>query len=203
MREGSSSRMRTSALPCRLLVSSRRPLPCIPRADCSVHTMVAMTRILLARHGESDWNVENRWQGHADRPLTETGRLQAELLAERLAGTMIDAVYASDLRRAADTARIVAARLGLRVHTDADLREVDVGSWQGLTREHVAARFPEDYARWVEGGTGWTDGETYEAMAARVMAAIRRIASSYGNSQVLLVSHGGAIRAIHAAALGG
>jgi len=161
-----------------------------------------VTRILLARHGESDWNAQGRWQGHADRPLTETGRIQAECLADRLAETPIDVIYSSDLRRAADTARIVGERLGTPVRLDAELREVDVGSWQGLSREDVENRSPEAFRRWRDGGTGWEHGETYEAMAERVMAALRRIACAHPDGHLLLVSHGGAIRAIHAAALG-
>jgi broad specificity phosphatase PhoE len=90
-----------------------------------------MTTVYLARHGESDWNVERRWQGHADRPLTERGREQAELLAGRLADVKLDAVYASDLRRAWETAQAVAATRGLEVVRLPELREVDVGSWSG------------------------------------------------------------------------
>jgi broad specificity phosphatase PhoE len=161
-----------------------------------------MTTLLLARHGQSDWNDEHRWQGHADRPLTEKGRAQAVALAERLAHIDLAAVYSSDLRRARETAGAVAARQGLRVETTPDLREVDVGSWSGLTREEAQERFPEAYQRWLNGGTGWDDGENYAAMSRRVLAAVRRIAAAREGEQVLVVSHGGPLRAIHAAALG-
>lgn len=161
-----------------------------------------MTTILLARHGESDWNRAKRWQGFADRPLTELGREQAVALAERLADTELDAVYSSDLQRARETAEIVARSKGLRVETTPDLREVDVGSWSGLTRAEAGARFPEAYARWLQGGEGWDDGETYAEMARRVVGAILRIAAKHLNGRVLVVAHGGSIRAVHAAALG-
>jgi probable phosphoglycerate mutase len=161
-----------------------------------------VTTILLARHGESDWNRAKRWQGFADRPLTELGREQAVALAERLGDTELDAVYSSDLQRARDTAEIVARSKGLRVETTPDLREVDVGSWSGLTRAEAEARFPDAYARWLQGGEGWDDGETYEEMSRRVVAAIARVATQHPNGRVLVVAHGGSIRAVHAAALG-
>jgi broad specificity phosphatase PhoE len=160
-----------------------------------------VTTILLARHGESDWNRARRWQGFADRPLTELGREQAVALAQRLADTELDAVYSSDLQRARETAEIVARSKGLRVETTPDLREVDVGSWSGLTRAEAEARFPEAYARWLDGGEGWDDGETYAEMSRRVVGAIVRIAAQHPNSRVLVVAHGGSIRAAHAAAL--
>ena len=161
-----------------------------------------MTTLLLARHGETDWNRARRWQGHADRPLTERGRAQAAALAERLIEISLDAVYSSDLRRAADTAAAVAEAQGLEVVELRDLREVSVGSWQGLTRDDAEARFPDGFRRWAAGGTGWDDGETYAQMSSRVLAAVAQIAADHEGGRVLVVSHGGPIRAIHAAALG-
>jgi len=160
------------------------------------------TTILLARHGESDWNRTKRWQGWADRPLTDRGRDQARELAARLADTELDAVYASDLQRARETAEIAAGTKNLTVHTRPDLREVDVGSWSGLTRPEAEERFPDQYARWLEGGEGWEDGETYEQLGERVVKALNDIAVKHDSGRVLLVAHGGTIRAIHAAALG-
>jgi probable phosphoglycerate mutase len=161
-----------------------------------------VTTLLLARHGESDWNRERRWQGHADRPLTDVGRAQARRLAARLANIALDAIYASDLRRARQTAEVVARAQRLEVHVDPRLREVDVGSWSGLTREDAERRFPDDVRRWRNGETGWRDGETYEQMSRRVVAAVDRLATAHAGGRVLIVSHGGPIRAIHAAALG-
>jgi broad specificity phosphatase PhoE len=160
-----------------------------------------VTTILIARHGESDWNRERRWQGQADRPLTARGREQAEALAERLAHVELDAVYSSDLRRTLDTARAVAERQGLDVQETSELREVDVGSWSGLTREEAEERFPDGFGLWQAGFPGWDDGETYEAMTDRVLAAVERIAHEHAGGRVLVVSHGGPIRALHAAAL--
>jgi broad specificity phosphatase PhoE len=163
---------------------------------------VAVTTILLARHGESDWNVEQRWQGHADRPLTELGRQQARALADRLAAYPLDAVYSSDLRRALDTARAVAERRRLDVIARQDLREVDVGSWSGRSRQELASAFPDQIARWERGAKGWEGGESYEEMAARIVRAVGEIAAAHRGGHVLVVSHGGSVRAVHAHALG-
>ena len=159
------------------------------------------TRLVLARHGETDWNRVGRWQGHADPPLNETGRRQAAGLADRLAGDGIAAVYSSDLARARETARTVAHRLGLGVVEDPALREIDVGSWSGLTRAQVAERFPEGYARWLEGEIGH-DGETREQLAERAVRAARTIAGRHAGETVLVVTHGGVIRALRRHAAG-
>ena len=161
-----------------------------------------MTTMLLARHGETDWNRARRWQGHADRPLTERGRAQATELAERIADIALDMVYSSDLRRARDTAQVVAESQGLELVHLPELREVNVGSWESLTRDEAEARFPEGFRRWLAGGTGWDNGETYPQMSKRVLAAVDRIAADHEGGRVLIVSHGGPIRAIHGAALG-
>ena len=160
-----------------------------------------MTRILLARHGETEWNRLGRWQGHADPPLNEQGRRQAAELAERLAGDGIAAIYSSDLARASQTARVVADRLGLDVAEDAGLREIDVGSWSGLTRAEVEQRFPEGYARWLGGEIGH-DGETREQLTRRVVGTVERIAAAHPEGTVLVVTHGGAIRALRRHAAG-
>jgi broad specificity phosphatase PhoE len=154
-----------------------------------------VTRILLARHGETDWNRIGRWQGHADLPLNDAGRGQAVELAERLAGDGIAAIYTSDLMRASQTARVVADRLGLAVIEDAGLREIDVGSWSGFTRAEVERRFPEGYARWLDGEIGH-DGETREELTERVVGAVERIAAAHPDDTILVVTHGGAIRAL-------
>ena len=113
-----------------------------------------MTELLLVRHGETDWNRDRRFQGHADPPLNETGREQANALAEELAGEEIELVYTSDLQRARETAQIVGARLGAGVVPLPALREIDVGEWQGLTWPEIEQRFPEGARLWHEQGHG-------------------------------------------------
>lgn len=165
-----------------------------------------MTTILLARHGETDWNRERRWQGRADRPLNDTGRTQARQLAEVLASReidadrAIDAVYASDLLRARETAEIVAARLRLPVGLDPELREVDVGDWAGRLASEIERDDPEGYRRWQEGRQGWRGGESYDELGERMVAAVLRIAARHPAETILLVTHGGSIRACRAAA---
>jgi broad specificity phosphatase PhoE len=154
-----------------------------------------VTTILLARHGETDWNRDGRFQGHADPPLNAAGRRQAVELSVALAPEQLAAVYSSPLRRAVETAEVIATAHGLEpVPVDA-LREVDVGSWQGLTRAEVEKRFPEQHARWLEYGQGWEDGETYEQMGERVVAALLDLAAAHDGDRILAVTHGGPIRA--------
>jgi probable phosphoglycerate mutase len=161
-----------------------------------------VTTILLARHGETDWNSERRWQGHADRPLNEVGRKQARELAETLTDRAINVVYSSDLLRAHETALIVGDRLGLPVCVDAGLREVDVGDWSGRVHSEIEGLDPDGYRRWREGGKGWAGGESYEEMGERVVAAVLRLAARHPGETVLIVTHGGSIRACRATAAG-
>jgi broad specificity phosphatase PhoE len=161
-----------------------------------------VTTILLARHGETDWNRDNRFQGHADPPLNETGRTQAAELAATLAQQELAAVYSSPLRRALETARVVAAPHGLDPIRVEALREVDVGSWQGLTRTEIEQRFPDQFARWLDYEQGWPDGESYDEMGRRVVAALLELAAAHEGERVLAVSHGGPIRAAFAFADG-
>jgi len=147
-----------------------------------------VTTILLARHGETEWNRRELFQGHADPPLNDRGRRQALELAESLDGEPLDAVYASDLRRASETAEVVGRELGLGVELDAGLREIDVGSWQGLTREEIGDR-------------PW-DGETYDHHRERVLGALHRIEVRHPGGRVLVVSHGGSLRRVQEELLG-
>ncbi len=149
-----------------------------------------MLELLLARHGETAWNVEGRVQGHTDLPLNDNGIAQADALATQLAAEPLVAVHSSDLLRARATATAVASRHGLDVVLDPDLREKNFGSWEGMTDTEIRERHP-DAVR----GT-WGDGESSEAVARRAVAAIERIRSQYTDGTVLVVSHGGALRAI-------
>ncbi|HEV7639547.1 MAG TPA: histidine phosphatase family protein [Gaiellaceae bacterium] len=161
-----------------------------------------MTVILLARHGETDWNSERRWQGHEDQPLNDVGREQARALADTLANRGVDVVFSSDLSRAHETALIVADRLGLPVEVDPGLREVDVGSWSGRAHNEIEGIDPEGFRRWQEGLKGWSGGESYEEMGERVVAAVLRLGARHPGQTLLLVTHGGSIRACRATAAG-
>jgi broad specificity phosphatase PhoE len=149
-----------------------------------------VTRILLVRHGETDWNLNRRLQGHADRPLNETGRMQARGLAAELAEEPLQAVYSSDLSRASETARIVADARGLDVTMLPELRERYFGTWEGLTDEEIHERFPEA----ADGVLG--DGESRDELDRRILAALNRIAGEHPDGTVLVISHGGPLRAV-------
>ncbi len=156
----------------------------------------------MVRHGETDWNRDNRFQGHADPPLNDVGRRQARELAARIGMENVTVAYSSPLRRAHETATILASTLELQVHVDEGLREVDVGSWSGLTRSEVQARFPVGYQRWLEYGHGWDDGETYDELGQRVVSCLRRLGTLHPRESVLAVTHGGPIRSALAASAG-
>ena len=158
-----------------------------------------MPTLLLARHGETDWNRDRRWQGHSDRPLNERGRRQARDLAARIEHEELEAIYSSDSRRARETAEIVGARLGLPVKTDARLREVSFGEWEGLTSDQIARRHADAFVRWEAGERPLRPGiEPDEAMAERVLEALREIAEEHPDGRVLVVTSGGPIRAAEA-----
>jgi broad specificity phosphatase PhoE len=154
-----------------------------------------MARLLLVRHGESTWNATGRWQGWADPPLSDLGRAQAEAAAP--AAAPVDAVVSSDLQRALETASIIAAVLELEaeVHVEPDLRERDVGDFTGLTRAEIEERWPGVLAR---GNASIARdprfGESVEALAERVDAALRRLATAYAGQRVVVVTHGGVVR---------
>jgi probable phosphoglycerate mutase len=143
-----------------------------------------MTTLLLVRHGETDWNAEGKLQGHTDRPLNEYGRRQAQALAGRLAAESIDAVYASDLSRARETAEIVGEKLGLTVAVDPDLREKNWGNWEGLTSDE---RLHIEY-----------EGETSEHHRERTLRAVQRIVDRHPGERIVVVTHGGSLRRLQA-----
>jgi len=162
-----------------------------------------MATLLLTRHGETEWNATHRWQGFTGPPLNELGRQQAEDLAQTLARIDIDAIYSSDTIRAAETAEIVAARLGLEVRQDARLREINFGEWEGLTREEINERYTGAFSQWdackLAAPTG---GETDLQMAERVLEALSEIARNHKDETVLVVTSGGPIRTAQAHAQG-
>ena len=156
-----------------------------------------MARVIMVRHGETDWSREARWQGHSDVPLNALGFEQADRLVKPLAKQQPTHIVTSDLVRTQQTIRPLAELLGLPITTDADLREIDVGSWAGLTHDEAAARDPEGALRHDEGGTGWTDGEGYADVAERGTRALNRHSEGLSESDLLvIVAHGGLIGAV-------
>jgi broad specificity phosphatase PhoE len=153
--------------------------------------MTARTRVLLVRHGQTTWNAQGRWQGQLESPLSALGRRQAAEASKAVGA--LDAIVASDLMRAADTAAIIAELVGVGpVQVDARLRERDVGEWQGLTRREIEARFPGDLDAWRT-PPGF---EHDDDVASRATAALTDLHAVHPGATVLAVTHGGVIRAL-------
>jgi probable phosphoglycerate mutase len=153
------------------------------------------TTLTLVRHGETSANVDGIWHGSLDTALTERGRAQAERVATHLAATRADAsaLYASPLSRARDTAAPIAARLGLAPRTAEDLREYDLGAWEGLSyatlvREHRLFERMQGEPDWQPGG-----GESARQVAERLGGRLRTIADAHPGERVVVVTHGGAL----------
>lgn len=153
--------------------------------------------ILLVRHAESTWNAEGRWQGHGDPPLSQTGVAQARALAALLSERAVAVLVASDLRRASETARIVGERLGIAPRLDARLREHDVGAWSGLPHHEIAARWPDELARFRAGDLDVRPGggESRRELIDRARGALSALRTEHRGG-LLLVSHRGWIRAV-------
>ena len=155
-----------------------------------------MSRLIVWRHGNTDWNAGHRVQGQADVPLNELGHQQAVDAAELLVKFRPDVIVASDLRRAADTAAALAALTGHRVEYDPRLRERYFGAWQGLTMSEVAKTRPEEYARWTAGADDiGSDVETLDDLGKRVADALQAAAEKAPpGGTVVVATHGAAAR---------
>ena len=151
-------------------------------------------RFLVLRHGQSEWNAARRWQGQADIDLTETGRAQARLAAGRLASDpafTFDAIISSDLKRARETATIIASVTGLELlAADPRLRETHVGEWQGLTHDEIERDWP-GYLDTHRRPPGF---ETDDSIVSRVSASFTELSGRFGDGNVLVVSHAGIVR---------
>ena len=176
----------------------------------AVPPVTSVTRILyLARHGETDWNAEGRWQGHTDIPLNDAGRRQARELAEVLRPRGVRLALSSDLSRARETAQIVAQTLGVPLgHADPDLRERRFGVFEGLTRQQCEQQHAEAWQAWLKERRPPVGGEGKDAFAERVVAgavrAIERLGAAEASegAAALVVTHGGALRAFVEAVTG-
>lgn len=164
----------------------------------------AVTRVLLVRHGETDWNAALRIQGHTDIALNARGRWQAQRLAAALADESLHAVYSSDLSRAHGTAEPTAVAAGLPVQHDEGLRERGFGRFEGLTFAEIEQRWPEDALRWRRRDSGFAPGggEPLEAFHARAVATTAALAQRHRGQAILVVSHGGVLDCLYRAATG-
>lgn len=175
-----------------------------------------MPRLILVRHGITDWNAAQRYQGHGDIRLNDVGRRQARALARRLMGEEIHAAYCSDLWRARQTAKIILCKDAVidgdvaawdspvPCTADARLRELSFGRWEGLTYDEIGQSYPRELAIWRADPmtVAPPDGERAADLVARVGAALRTMVGAHGSQTVLVVAHGGSLQALVALALG-
>lgn len=162
-----------------------------------------MLRLFLIRHGETEWNKQNILQGHSNTNLSLEGFRQARTFAEHTPFHNIDAVYSSDLARAIETAKIISYKFNLPVNKMPILREMNYGDWEGKRISKLIMESPKEFGKF------FTDperchpphGETFLECQARVMIGIREIIANHDNQNVIVVSHGAAIRLIISAAL--
>jgi alpha-ribazole phosphatase len=163
-----------------------------------------MLRLLLIRHGETHWNAAARFQGQSDIPLNQRGRQQAAALASAMAGEGIQTLYASDLRRAWETARTIAAVAGLAARREPRLREMSFGAWEGLTYGDIQRRDDRALTAWQADPSQVSppQGETLIQVANRVREAYNDMIFNHTEHTVALVAHGGPLQLLLCLALG-
>ena len=158
-----------------------------------------MTELILLRHGETDWNRELRFQGHVDVGLNATGLVQAQRLAQRLAGEPAHRLYASDLMRAQQTAQPVARQLGLMPISDPALREQSFGSVDGMSVDDIKANHPQIWEGWLRFHEDYAmpEGESTRQFHARVMGAVARLTAAHPGERLVVITHGGVLDMIY------
>jgi len=157
-----------------------------------------MTRLYLIRHGETVWNTESRAQGSKDIKLSEVGRMQAKLLANRLQHYPIDHIFSSDLTRAYETAIILGNSLGLVVEKIGNLREMSFGVWEGLTIEEIKNKYGSHYSVWRDkpSNANIPNGEMLLEVQKRGLKAIHHLINNYKDKNIAIISHGTIIKTI-------
>jgi probable phosphoglycerate mutase len=162
------------------------------------------TEFILLRHGETEWNSLGRLQGHLDSALSAKGLRQADALAVRLASESFQALYSSDLGRALETARRIAARTGHAVHQDVRLRERGLGILEGLTRDEASQRHPEVFAEYAAGGPDFVvpKGESASQRLRHAVECLEELAARHSGARVVVVTHGGVLSSLFRHCLG-
>lgn len=159
----------------------------------------ACTTLIMIRHGETEWNRQRRMQGQADSPLSATGRAQARALAEKIAGTEFAALYASDLGRAYETARVIAQRTGSTLIADPRLRERSFGIFEGLTHEEMMRDFPHEHRlfRGIDPDYAVPGGESARQCAVRAVGFLDEIIRRHADETVVAVTHGMVLASVY------
>ncbi len=155
-------------------------------------------RIILVRHGQTEWNLLQKYQGQTDIPLTDLGRKQAQAAGEYLSNTeKIEALYCSDLSRTRETAKIIGKNIDLQPECDSRLRELSFGLWEGLTFTEVYEKYPEEFNNWYKDThkIKVPEGESFAQLVERVMKSVKEIMEKHTKT-VVIVTHGGVIKGI-------
>ena len=163
-----------------------------------------MGTLLIVRHGETEWNAEGRIQGHTDIGLSENGAQQARSLGQRLADRQIDVAYSSDLKRTSETARLALGHRNVVLNETPRLREYHKGIFEGMTLTEIQTQFPDEYPKYLEKDLSYAPegGETTRDVSTRMASIIQEIKAKHLDETVLVVSHGGALRAAMVSLLG-
>ena len=158
-------------------------------------TEIQPATLFAVRHGETEWNLIGRHQGHMDSPLTGKGIQQARALAEALVGRGIEFIYSSDLARASKTAGLIGSRLNLPINTDQRLRERHLGTLQGLTKKEFRHRYCEEWTGFASGDPHYClpGGESAQQHYIRAVACIQELAERHKGRTILAVTHGGVL----------
>jgi broad specificity phosphatase PhoE len=158
-----------------------------------------MTRLLFARHGQTDWNLQGRYQGHEDTHINDIGRAQAVELALQVIDRSVAAVYSSDLIRALETASIIASRLGVETRVDRRLREIGLGIWEGMYIDDIVEQYPLDWARRKDDPLNARPpgGESLAELAERMVSFADEASNLYPDATLVVVSHGLAIASLY------
>ena len=157
-----------------------------------------MSRMILIRHGESTWNQERRVQGNLDPGLSDRGRAQAALLADRLKDRLFAGLHTSSLRRAMETAAVLGQSLSLLPQIVDGIREINLGAWEGKTATEIRTEWGDAYDRWLDGpldASSPPGGEPLLAFQQRAVGAVEKIRTAYPEGDLLVVTHGGVIKA--------
>jgi probable phosphoglycerate mutase len=157
---------------------------------------VTKLTVLLMRHGQTDWNLAGRWQGHTDIPLNETGQQQADALCQRLHSWSIKAIYTSDLQRCVQTAVPLATSLGLQPILTPLWRERDVGDFSGLTGQQAREQYPEAWQNSTRGMVDPPNGEPFSEVLSRAWQAYESVVDAHEDETVAVVTHGGLLHAL-------
>jgi len=153
------------------------------------------TQVFLVRHGETEWNVAGKMQGHFDSPLTTVGIAQADALADGLKNQKFSALYSSDLVRAYETARRIATQNTLAIILDSRLRERNLGIFQGLAKKEIDEQFPHEYQQYTTDGANYVvpNGESGQQFFDRCVTCLTELAQKHPGECILIVTHGGVL----------